>query len=105
MKPYRYKRRLLGDEIINPIIPRMDVFDGIGSLFNLTGNYYPINSMIEEVCDASRHISSMNMAWSKIYEDLNKSIADFASINKLPEPKSFVKYPTLKFDMKPWEMR
>ncbi|MBR2867075.1 MAG: hypothetical protein IKC12_05085 [Alistipes sp.] len=105
MKPYKYKHRLLGEEIINPIIPRMDVFDGIGSLFNLTGTYYPINSMIEEVCDASRHISSVSTAWSKISEDMNKSVVDFASINKLPRPTSLIKYPTLKFDIKPWEIR
>ena len=104
MKPYKYKYQSWGFDFINPIVPRMDVFDGIGSLFNLTGDYYPINPMIDELYEASKHISTVNLAWGNIYEDLNKSIADFSSIHKLPQPMLPVKYPTFKFDLKPWEI-
>lgn len=104
MKPYEYKYRSLGFDFINPIVPRMDVFDGIGSLFNLTGDYYHINPMIKELCEASKHISTVDIAWRKIGENLNKSIVDFSSIHKLPQPTLPVKYPTLNFDLKPWEM-
>lgn len=104
MKAYKYKYRPLGLGIIAPIVPRMDVFDGIGSLINLTGNYYPINAMIDEVCDASKQISTVNIAWRKTYEDLNKSIIDFSTIHRLPPPSLPQKYPTLKFASKPWEM-
>ncbi len=105
MKPYKYNyQSSLGFDIINPIVPRMDVFDGIGSLLNLTGDYYPINPMIDELCEVSKRISTVNLAWSKIYEDLNKSVIDFSAIHKLPQPSLPIKYPTFKFDSKPWEM-
>ena len=104
MKPYKYKYQSLGFDFINPIVPRMDVFDGIGSLLNLTGDYYPINPMINELCEASKHISTVNLAWGKIYDDLNKSVIDFSAIHKLPQPTLPVKYPTFNFDLKPWEM-
>ena len=105
MKPYKYNyQSSLGFDIISPIVPRMDVFDGIGSLLNLTGDYYPINPMIDELCEVSKRISTVNLAWSKIYEDLNKSVIDFSAIHKLPQPSLPIKYPTFKFDSKPWEM-
>ena len=105
MKPYKYNyQSSLGFDIINPIVPRMDVFDGIGSLLNLTGDYYPINPMIDELCEVSKRISTVNLAWSKIYEDLNKSVIDFSAIHKLPQPSLPIKDPTFKFDSKPWEM-
>lgn len=105
MKPYKSNyQSSLGFDIINPIVPRMDVFDGIGSLLNLTGDYYPINPMIDELCEVSKRISTVNLAWSKIYEDLNKSVIDFSAIHKLPQPSLPIKYPTFKFDSKPWEM-
>lgn len=105
MKPYKYNyQSSLGFDIINPIVPRMDVFDGIGSLLNLTGDYYPINPMIDELCEVSKRISTVNLAWSKIYEDLNKSVIDFSAIHKLHQPSLPIKYPTFKFDSKPWEM-
>ena len=105
MKPYKYNyQSSLGFDIINPIVPRMDVFDGIGSLLNLTGDYYPINPMIDELCEVSKRISTVNLAWSKIYEDLNKSVIDFSAIHKLHKPSLPIKYPTFKFDSKPWEM-
>lgn len=104
MKPYKHKYQPWGFDFINPIVPRMDVFDGIGSLLNLTGDYYPINPMINELRDASKRISTVNLAWSKIYEDLNRSAIDFSTIHKLPQPSLPIKSPTFKFDSKPWKM-
>ena len=60
--------------------------------------------MIDELCEVSKRISTVNLAWSKIYEDLNKSVMDFSAIHKLPQPSLPIKYPTFKFDSKPWEM-
>lgn len=104
MKLYRYKYQSLGFDIIKPIVPRMDALDGIGSLLNITGNYYPILPMIEDVREVSKKVSTASSAWEKIYGDINKSIIDFSSIHKLPQPTLPTKYPTLKIDMKSWKM-
>lgn len=92
IKFYKYEPLSFGVDLIKPILPNMDVFDGIGSLFNLTGNYYPTTPKLDMLCDASKHISTASTAWTNIAKDLEKSILNFSSINCLPKPTSLVKF-------------
>ena len=90
IKFYKHKSLSLGSEIINPILPRMDAFDGISSLLNLTGNYYPTAPHLDKLCRASKHISTTKTVWMNIANDIDKSIADFSSTNQLPKATSYV---------------
>lgn len=66
-------------------IPRMDIFDGLGSLYNLPGIYYPITPVQKNVLRAVESISSLTKIWENVYSDLGKSINMFATLNELPQ--------------------
>ncbi len=71
--------------IVAPITPKMKMFDGIGSLLNITGTYYNVNSGVKALCKASESIVKINDVWNSVGKDLRKSTDLFAQINNLPE--------------------
>ena len=68
---------------ISPIVPKFDALDGIGSLFNLTGTYYPLSSPLETITKASSHITEINDVWNDVGAHILSATEQFAAWNKI----------------------
>ena len=97
------KHTVLYDDsaFISPIAPRVNSLDGIGSLFNLTGNYYNIDPGLDALCKASRHISGISSVWGNVGNDLFKAANQFAESNRIGKISIF-KYDPPKFSNNLW---
>ncbi len=88
--------------LISPLTPRVGPLDGIGSLFNLTGTYYNIDSNLEDLCKASEHISGLSHVWKNIGTDIFKAADQFAELNNIDKISAF-KYDLPKLSNNSWE--
>jgi hypothetical protein len=72
------------------MISKMKILDGVGSLYNLTGNYYPITPINKNILRAAERVSTLTKVWDNVYNDLGKSVNMFAKFNNLPQSISIV---------------
>ena len=88
--------------LISPLIPRVQPLDSIGSLFNLTGTYYNIDSNLDALCKASEHVFKLNEAWENVGMDIFKATDQFAQLNNMGKLTAF-EYNLPKLPNNSWE--
>ena len=67
------------------MLSKMNILDGVGSLYNLTGNYYPVTPINKDILRAAERVSTLTKVWDNVYKDLGKSVNMFAKLNDLPQ--------------------